>query len=80
MKKVISIFVVVLLLLSCAPRRLKCGPRRCDMNTIKHEIAINKRLAQANINKDKRYPTTIKNNYFSPYEKNTIHSINISVA
>jgi len=37
MKKVILIFAVLILSISCGPRRLKCGPRRCEFNNQKHE-------------------------------------------
>lgn len=37
MKKVILIFVVLILAISCGPRRLKCGPKRCELNLLKHE-------------------------------------------
>jgi len=37
MKQGIRSFVVLILAISCGPRRLKCGPKRCELNLLKHE-------------------------------------------
>jgi hypothetical protein len=33
MKKIIVLFIVCLFVASCGPKRLGCGPRRCEVKT-----------------------------------------------
>ncbi|RKS00734.1 hypothetical protein C8C84_0360 [Flavobacterium sp. 102] len=35
MKKILAIFVLVSFITSCGPKRLGCGPGRCDIETPK---------------------------------------------
>lgn len=42
MKKVVALAVVGLLIASCGPKRLGCGPYRCEVKTPKVNSEINK--------------------------------------
>lgn len=42
MKKIVLIAVGSLFVASCGPRRLGCGPYRCEVKTVKVNSEINK--------------------------------------